>query len=319
MKTYRVLVCILFAIGVGGSRMAAQVSSSFPTGNALWCTEWSGDGLPSHKSLYGLIGDTTINDLTYSKLYLLSDTILSEENIEYYVGGFRTEGQKVFFQPRFWRNDGGGMYPDILLFDFSAKVGDIVQHNAFTDGEFTYDTSGHPPTFTEIYKVDTINGRIVQNDLFYEGIGSKEGLFGHIMIYIVGPHTMPHLECFKHNDIMVYPNLIEPDKPCNTCPCNGKVNIQEINKVENNSYLYQNQPNPFSKSTEINYFISENVNHASLLIFDIRGTLIRQIAIHHKGDSKTIINANELQAGTYIYTLLIDGKEIDSKKMILTK
>jgi len=38
-----------------------------------------------------------------------------------------------------------------------------------------------------------------------------------------------------------------------------------------------------------------------------------------KGKQSVTINGNSLQPGMYLYALVIDGKEVDTKRMILTK
>ena len=217
--------------------------NNFPMSNAIWNVKYH-DG----EYLYGLIGETTFNDKIYSNLYLISDTILSEENIVSYIGSFRNEGQKVFFRPAYW------MYPDILLYDFSVNLGDTVWHNAAVyyshNGEYDVMSAS---TYTIIQSIDIVNGIKVINNNFVphwvENIGNYHGFFGHI-IAIPLNGNIPHLNCFKHNGIVIYPNRIHPDNPCNTCPCDGSVGIENCD-IKNNSYLFQNQPNPFSETTEI--------------------------------------------------------------------
>ena len=41
--------------------------------------------------------------------------------------------------------------------------------------------------------------------------------------------------------------------------------------------------------------------------------------VHDRGHVAVKIQANELNAGMYIYSLVADGKVIDTKRMILTK
>lgn len=82
--------------------------------------------------------------------------------------------------------------------------------------------------------------------------------------------------------------------------------------------LYQNSPNPFNQKTTIKYSIKETgFSSASLVIFDMNGTLVKQYSIDKSGENSIEINANELKAGMYIYTLIVNQKEIDSKRMIL--
>lgn len=82
--------------------------------------------------------------------------------------------------------------------------------------------------------------------------------------------------------------------------------------------LYQNKPNPFTERTVIEYEIApETQGKASILVFDMNGALLKTypIAIQQKGE--LVIGGQELRAGMYIYSLIINEKEVDSKKMIL--
>ena len=83
--------------------------------------------------------------------------------------------------------------------------------------------------------------------------------------------------------------------------------------------LYQNAPNPFKQNTQIRFDIPENVNLAQLCIYNLQGTQIKQILITQRGASSQWISGSELAAGMYLYALIVDGKEVDTKRMILTK
>jgi trimeric autotransporter adhesin len=41
--------------------------------------------------------------------------------------------------------------------------------------------------------------------------------------------------------------------------------------------------------------------------------------VKERGTAKINVSANEMHAGMYLYTLIIDGKPIDTKRMILTE
>jgi hypothetical protein len=85
------------------------------------------------------------------------------------------------------------------------------------------------------------------------------------------------------------------------------------------SRLYQNAPNPFSENTLIKVFISEQVKSASLNIYDLQGKQLKKIIITGKGENSVFISASEFPAGIYLYSLITDGNEVDTKKMILTE
>jgi hypothetical protein len=86
-----------------------------------------------------------------------------------------------------------------------------------------------------------------------------------------------------------------------------------------NVTLYQNTPNPFTQTTEIKYYLPETIASASLLIFNMQGTQLKTITIPNRRNGSVIINGSELTAGMYLYTLVADGQEIDTKRMILTQ
>lgn len=86
-----------------------------------------------------------------------------------------------------------------------------------------------------------------------------------------------------------------------------------------NSVLFQNNPNPFSVSTTINYYLDERATNAAIYIFDMQGTLLKTVNLSNTGKGSIIINGGELNAGMYMYSLVANGKEIDTKRMILTK
>lgn len=87
---------------------------------------------------------------------------------------------------------------------------------------------------------------------------------------------------------------------------------------EKKTVLYQNQPNPFKEKTLIGYEIAkDNFRKASILIFDMNGTLLKSYPIGQAGKGELSVNGNELKAGMYIYSLIVNDKEMDSKKMIL--
>ena len=83
--------------------------------------------------------------------------------------------------------------------------------------------------------------------------------------------------------------------------------------------LHQNIPNPFTADTHIRYCLPESVQQADLYIYDMQGHQIKKIALTGRGESAVTIHGSELQAGMYIYALIADGQEVDSKRMILTK
>jgi hypothetical protein len=83
----------------------------------------------------------------------------------------------------------------------------------------------------------------------------------------------------------------------------------------NGNLLSQNVPNPFFQTTTINYNLPLAIVKANINVFDIQGSLVKTIPIN--GNGSVSIARDELITGMYIYTLNVDGRVIDTKKMIL--
>lgn len=83
--------------------------------------------------------------------------------------------------------------------------------------------------------------------------------------------------------------------------------------------LFQNQPNPFNSETSIRLSLPQNVQNATLYIYDMNGKQIKELTLEERGQVSARIDGGELGAGMYIYALVADGKAVDSKRMILTR
>lgn len=91
------------------------------------------------------------------------------------------------------------------------------------------------------------------------------------------------------------------------------------NLLENLASLEQNIPNPFSKETKIGCTIPESSNSSVLYIYNMNGIQLQQYNVNGKGRQTIAISGNSLEPGMYFYALVVDGKEVDTKRMILTK
>ncbi|MBI5539685.1 MAG: tail fiber domain-containing protein [Bacteroidia bacterium] len=105
----------------------------------------------------------------------------------------------------------------------------------------------------------------------------------------------------------------------------GQINYQEESlttlqvKLSNNNQtiLYQNEPNPFGEKTVIRYFIPENSNGKTFIVFyDMYGKEMNRTEITSKGYGNMNVNAENLALGIYSYSIIINDKTIDTKKMI---
>lgn len=91
------------------------------------------------------------------------------------------------------------------------------------------------------------------------------------------------------------------------------------NSLNSTALLYQNIPNPFSKETSIGCLIPEGSVTSLLYIYNMNGTQLQQYSISGKGKQSVSISGSSFEPGMYLYALVIDGREVDTKRMILTK
>ena len=83
--------------------------------------------------------------------------------------------------------------------------------------------------------------------------------------------------------------------------------------------LFQNRPNPFDEATSIGYIIHRDLGNATaeIVIRDTNGELVKRIpAVTNEGVNEVIYYHGYNKEGTFIYTLEINGKPIESKMMV---
>ena len=111
------------------------------------------------------------------------------------------------------------------------------------------------------------------------------------------------------------------DRLTQCCENNGSAKITNTINVElaNDAVLYQNIPNPFGEETMINYYIPENTGNAKIIFFDMYGQSMKEVPLTETGSGNIHVDSKNLASGIYTYSLIIDGKVIDTKKMIRNK
>jgi hypothetical protein len=83
--------------------------------------------------------------------------------------------------------------------------------------------------------------------------------------------------------------------------------------------LHQNYPNPFSTDTEIRMEIPETTRAASIVVYSLEGRELKRMPVDGRGARAMKISGNDLAPGMYMYSLFVDGKIVDTKRLIITK
>jgi len=84
--------------------------------------------------------------------------------------------------------------------------------------------------------------------------------------------------------------------------------------------LSQNYPNPFNSSTKINFNIAKQ-SDVKIILYDILGREIKSLVDSRleRGKYDIYFNANNFASGVYFYTMYLNGKFFDSRKMVMIK
>lgn len=90
----------------------------------------------------------------------------------------------------------------------------------------------------------------------------------------------------------------------------------ESSIANSRNVLYQNTPNPFKEQTVIRFKLADDVQNASICIFDMAGKTLKNIPVS-SGMESVSIGGYELGEGMFLYSLFVNGQEIDTKKMVI--
>lgn len=107
------------------------------------------------------------------------------------------------------------------------------------------------------------------------------------------------------------------------------LNLQMIDKDKTNSSLVESieqgllsQDNYRStdKATKIDYLLPSELQNAYIRLYDINGNTLRSVYLDlDKKEGSIELDTTSLAPGLYFYSLAIDGKNIDSKRLVVAK
>lgn len=83
--------------------------------------------------------------------------------------------------------------------------------------------------------------------------------------------------------------------------------------------MEQNIPNPFNGETTVKYTLPQTVGSAKMIVYDLSGKQVASFPVTEKGSSSLTITSEKLTAGIYIYSIIADGKIVDSKRMVVAE
>src|SRR6266498_415415 len=154
---------------------------------------------------------------------------------------------------------------------------------------------------------------------------SKDGVYGLRYAEFVVPLVKAVQELSKMNDALQKQND-EQQKEIDELKAivlgNNQNNISPRDKTDINitdASLAQNAPNPFTNTTTISYSLPSKFTTAQIIITDKNGKQLKQVNVSGSGNGTVNIDASVLSSGAYNYSLIVDGKVISSKQMVVGK
>ncbi len=95
---------------------------------------------------------------------------------------------------------------------------------------------------------------------------------------------------------------------------------------KNDPYLFQGDrifvshlyPNPALDFAQVDYQFSGNNQEVKITIYNVLGLLVKEIDLD-KDERSVKISLRELNSGLYMYQLLVDGKPVATKKLMVRK
>ncbi|MCC6864812.1 MAG: T9SS type A sorting domain-containing protein [Ignavibacteria bacterium] len=98
------------------------------------------------------------------------------------------------------------------------------------------------------------------------------------------------------------------------------IGIINISSIAEKFSLSQNYPNPFNPVTQINFTIAKT-SDVKIKVYDVTGNEVA-VPVNSRlaeGEYRIDFNGTNLSSGAYFYSLIIDGRNISTKKMLLVK
>lgn len=131
------------------------------------------------------------------------------------------------------------------------------------------------------------------------------------------PFTDSNIGYFKGviDDVRVYNRLLSNDEIAFLF--DSVTSMLPPANIELNNSLYQNSPNPFKLSTEINFYISDQ-SIVSLNVYDLKGKLVYTLLDQVKvaGYYSVSLDAHNFKEGIYLYSLKTNKGTITRKMLV---
>lgn len=96
---------------------------------------------------------------------------------------------------------------------------------------------------------------------------------------------------------------------------NGRNNVTALSPASLETAI----PNPAKGFTLVRYYLPDAAANARLTLVNTKGQLVKTLGLNSRGAGQVNLDTATLPAGTYTYTLWVDGQQNASKQLVVTK
>ncbi len=310
---------IVYNINNSGLPTNTLLSIAIDSSNNKWIGTVA-KGVVKYDDLNWIIYDTVNSGLQENSVWCTA--------IEGYIKWFGTSGSGIAkFNDTNWvvynRNNSGlpsNFTRSLFIDSFGNKWigtanGGAVKFNSNNNSWVIYDViwPGLPGNYVSSLLVDN-------NNIKWFGTNGGLAKYNDTNIIVYGPplsgFTFLDLKIDKFGNLWIA--FIEGVAIHNP---NGIVNISNnIFNIPNNYQLFQNYPNPYNSLTNIQYSINKKC-YVQIKIFDLLGREINSLINNDNksGNYEVLFDGTNLASGTYFYSLIVNEKIIETKRMVILK
>lgn len=298
MKTFTSLIILLLTFSLN----AQDYFSNNPQWRQDSGCRWWGDCVESQEFVYYINGDSTVNDISYKKVYKHG------ELSQYWFGPPPNQGCDDFFTfdnfHTLVRQEESKIYiknysePDTLLYDFALDIGDTLP--------ITYIQNGNSYIISEVDSLQIGDSYrkvfyFVNNasDFLIEGVGHYGGFLEPMGVVLECGYF---LNCYALNDTTYFPEF--------GSPCDLTVDI--IKNQENE--IINVFPNPTSEFLIIEY--NSIINIDNVVAYDINGSMTK---LKPSIENQNILKLDMTGLRNGLYVIQINCTNRSSKRLKIIK
>ena len=127
------------------------------------------------------------------------------------------------------------------------------------------------------------------------------------------------VQAVKELDATIQQLELQLDEKANLSDLQNNKNLTSKSLLSN-AVMNQNTPNPFNSTTNISFTIPTSARSAFISICNLQGTQVKKFDIATRGEGSIMVSFSDLGvAGMYMYSLVVGGQLISTKRMLLVQ